>query len=151
MPFRPGSFIETTRGTRRLLNDKLAKGLGIPKAWLEGIYPHTKTIWRTPAVHLLEYIGQLLQIEELSLPTNPGTSHRPAEAPPPNWYPPFTWKPPDMGPTSNWTRERVFNLIRACVPYENPGVMIANGLQDLRCHRSNYDLEGPRPTHLQLL
>jgi hypothetical protein len=30
-------------------------------------------------------------------------------------------------------------------------VVIEHGLQDLRRHRSNYDSEGPKPTHLQLL
>jgi hypothetical protein len=30
MPARPGSFIVTAQGTRRLLNDELAKGLGTP-------------------------------------------------------------------------------------------------------------------------
>jgi len=39
MPARPGSFIRTDQGTRRLLHDELAKGLGVPKTWIGDCYP----------------------------------------------------------------------------------------------------------------
>jgi hypothetical protein len=97
-------------------------------------------------------LGQLLQRKELApAPRTPGTDTRHTETSPQAQHDPFTWKPPDLGPQSEWTRKRVFNLIRAASQYENPGTLIKHGLQDLRRHRSNYDSEGPRPKHLQLL
>jgi hypothetical protein len=39
MPYIPGSLIETSRGVRRVLNDEIARGLGVPKTWLGEVYP----------------------------------------------------------------------------------------------------------------
>jgi hypothetical protein len=122
MPSWPGALVHTPKGTRRLLNDELARGQGTPKAWLEDVYPHSKTVRRTHAVHLLEYLGQLFLNKKLTSPAHPGTSRPPRKTPPQTKHESLVWKLPDFGPTSEWTRERVFNLIRAAILYEQPGV-----------------------------
>lgn len=52
MPFIPGSLISTPRGTRRILNDEIARGLGVPKKWLGEVYPTGQLIRRTVALHI---------------------------------------------------------------------------------------------------
>jgi hypothetical protein len=82
MPAWPGSLICTPRGTHRLLNDELARGLGTPKTWLGTAYPRARVVQRTPAVHILEFLGQFLIRQDLQVPVDPGTTHPPMEAPP---------------------------------------------------------------------
>jgi hypothetical protein len=151
MPAWPGSLIGTTKGTRRLLNDELARGLGVTKPWLDKAYPKGGSVRRTPAVHILEYLGQFLVNDSSTDPDAAVADQPPTEASPPQDQAPFTWHPPDLGPLSPWTRQRVFNLLEASMHYEEPGPIIESGLQDLRRHRTNYDSEGPRPKNLQLL
>jgi len=57
MPFIPGSLISTPRGTRRLLNDEIARGLGVPKKWLEEVYPTGQLVRRTVALHIFRGTG----------------------------------------------------------------------------------------------
>jgi hypothetical protein len=54
MPAKPGSFIRTRKGIRGLLNDELAKGLGVPKSWLGDFYPSGKAVASTVPLHLLK-------------------------------------------------------------------------------------------------
>jgi hypothetical protein len=54
MPPIAGSFINTPKGIRRLLNDELAKGLGMPKTWLEDNYPDGASLKTTVALHILK-------------------------------------------------------------------------------------------------
>jgi hypothetical protein len=71
MRARPGSFIQTDRGTRRLLHDELAKGLGAPKNWIGDRYPDGRTLQPTVALHILENLSPLLQKEVLQPRSNP--------------------------------------------------------------------------------
>jgi hypothetical protein len=57
MPFIPGSLISTPRGTRRLMNDEIARGLGVPKKWLGEVYPTGRLIRRTVALHIFRGSG----------------------------------------------------------------------------------------------
>jgi hypothetical protein len=150
MPAWPGSLISTPRGTRKLLNAELAQGLGTPKPWLGDVYPQSGTVRRTPAVHILEYVGLFLVKQEPARVRTVDPDHPLEETLSQINRLPFSWKPPDLGPSSDWTRQRVFNLIEAALHYENPGLLIERGLQALHHHRSNYDEDGPNPTHLQL-
>jgi hypothetical protein len=152
MPAWPGSLIDTVKGVRRILNDELAKGQGMPTGWTGGQYPASNTTRRTPAVHILEYLSGALTSPPAAQVLEP-TDDDDAESIPdliPR-HETFTWKPPDLSPTSAWTLERVQHLIMACLEYENPGPMIEQGLMMLRRHRTNYNSEGPIPTNLQLL
>jgi hypothetical protein len=47
--------------------------------------------------------------------------------------------------------DRVYSLIQASVSLPNPGEVILEGLELLRIYRGNYDVDGPKPTRLQLL
>jgi hypothetical protein len=59
MPAIPGAFIRMKHGPRRLLHDELCNGLGVRKPWILG-YPDGKTVQRTIALQLLEFITPLL-------------------------------------------------------------------------------------------
>jgi hypothetical protein len=63
----------------------------------------------------------------------------------------FSWKPPDLSPTSDWTKARVQNLVAAALLFQDPGPLIEEGLRILQRHRTIYRPEGPNPTHLQLI
>jgi hypothetical protein len=51
MPHIPGSLIETSSGVRRILNDEIARGLGVPKTWLGEVYPSGQLVRRRVALH----------------------------------------------------------------------------------------------------
>jgi hypothetical protein len=155
MPAWPGRVIETPRGVRRLLNDELARGQGAPKSWLADTYPRSETVRITVAVHLLEYLSELMSTAP---PTKKPSSNdtrddigNPFEPPEDDEHPPFSWNPPDLAPRSAWTRERTFSLIQAALKYDDPGALIEEGMKMLRRHRTNYTAEGTNPTHLQLM
>jgi hypothetical protein len=63
----------------------------------------------------------------------------------------FIWKPPDLSPDSEWTKETIHELQAACDKYEDSETLFNDGLERLARHRGNYDEDGPCPTHLQLL
>jgi hypothetical protein len=63
----------------------------------------------------------------------------------------YSWRPPDLSATSDWTKARVSHLISSALLFQDPGPLIEEGLRILRRHRTNYTSEGPNPTHLQLL
>jgi hypothetical protein len=151
MPAWPGSLIETQRGVRRLLNDELARGQGTPKAWLGEHYPRGSVVRKTVAVHLFEYLSDLIVAGDAEIPPlieRPDDDSTEAT----NFdEPPFSWVPPDLSPTSDWTRDRAYNLVQAALQYEEPGPIIEDGMKMLERHRSNYTADGPKPTHLQLL
>jgi hypothetical protein len=100
IPAQAGSLIWTKRGTRRLLNNELAKGLGIPKVWMADQYPPGWLVHDTVDVHLLEYLTTDLSDHETPTRiTNPSTKERTAT----NFIPedspiPYSWKPPNLSP-----------------------------------------------------
>jgi hypothetical protein len=153
MPPIAGSFIQTPKGVRRLLNDELAKGLGMPKTWLEDHYPDGASLRTTVALHILESLTPLLVHAQggpvaanLQDPEVPNFVREPI----PNDES-FEWRPPDLSPSAPWYKARVLDLIRACCLYPTPGPMIEEGLIMLRHHRSNYTATHPDPHHLQIL
>jgi hypothetical protein len=149
MPARPGSFIRTDRGMRRLLHDELAKGLGTPKIWIGDCYRNGGTLQHTVALHILESLSPLLYTEDVGASLNPQDPHNPAyfvSEPPPKNAAAFDWRPPDLSPQGAWYKARVEDLL-----YPDPGPLIEEGLLILRRHRGNYNAEGPDPTYLQLL
>jgi hypothetical protein len=134
MPAWPGSWIDTPRGVRRLLNDELSKGQGTPKAWLGEHYPHGSVVRKTVAVHILEYLSDTLvqnspvvQITPEMLEPRPDCVDAAEEVP-------FSWVPPDLSPTSDWTKDRVYNLIQAAIQYDEPGPIIEESMRMLARH-----------------
>jgi hypothetical protein len=98
MPSRPGCPIVTLQGTRRLLNDELAKGLGTPKGWVAERYPDGRVLTLTVSLHILEGLSPALLKESLQVPsTPPELDSLLAQPPKPDPVPvPFVWKPPDL-------------------------------------------------------
>jgi hypothetical protein len=147
--------IVTERGTRRLMNDELARGQGTPKSWLGDQYPKGKMVRQTIAVHLLEYLSPLLTRPRVNREDGkPHPTPKVQDRQAPDIAPgqiPFEWKPPDLSSESAWNRTRIENLIHAAQRYVDPGPIIEEGMEILRRHRGNYDTNGPRPTHLQLV
>jgi hypothetical protein len=151
MPPWPGHLIDTPKGVRRLLNDELTRGLGTPKAWLGDIYPRSETVRQTVPVHLLEYLSDVMVTTSNDVQWNATTWDKVTTIPDVPVNAPFSWNPPNLEPTSDWTRQRAYNLIQAALLYEDPGKLINEGMRMLNTHRTNYTAEGPNPTHLQLL
>jgi hypothetical protein len=155
MPFQPGSFIRTDRGVRRLLHNELCIGLGVPKPWVHE-YPDGRSVQRTVALHLLEYLTRLV-VEPVNPEPAPVQKVTMKRSPTVTICEKiddlivFSWKPPDLLPGSDWTREMIRDLRAACDEYEDADIMFKDGLKRLKRHRGNYDSEGPNPTHLQLL
>jgi hypothetical protein len=158
MPAHPGHLISTLRGTRRLLNDKLARRQGVPKSWMANKYPRSKLVNRTVVpVHILEYAGAML-----TKPVKPVEPDEDSDEEPPSLIPrcfasehelvePFHWNPPNIAAGSEWTKARVTNLLAAAQRYSDPAKLIEDGMLMLRKHQDNYDAEGPTHTHMQLL
>ena len=64
---------------------------------------------------------------------------------------PIQWKPPDLSKGGVWYQARVARLKASALRYKDYHRIVAQGLEDLERHRSNYNMDGPTPTTLQLL
>jgi hypothetical protein len=124
MPARPGSLIMTCQGTRQLLNDESAKGLGTPKGWLTDHYPNSRPLIHTVLLHILEGLSPALLHNDA--PALPAPASDPVES---TDTPPtpsadelsFEWKPPDLSYGSPWYKGRVANLVAtACTKVWSP-------------------------------
>ncbi len=62
---------------------------------------------------------------------------------------PWTWKPPDLRPGTDWYAVRVANLADACKGIKHREKWFRQGLADLERHRRNYQGDGIK--ELQLL
>ena len=165
MPAFAGSYIQTTKGIRRLLHDELSKGLGVPSTWLDNIYPKGNLVEQTVGVHMFEYLTSALHeptkaieveepsdvgdLEQAFITVNKLLISDESENPDSD----FTWVPPDLAIDSPWFRERTKNLQDAATKCfgEDPTAVIEEGLIALEHHRSNYTATHPDPKHLQLL
>ena len=156
---------------RRLYPDELAKGLGVPKAWLPEDPRKIKAthVDRLTCSHLWETLGLEIssRMHERSIRSETESStpvdqdvHIPQSTPPPPVdaneapkveYPDWAWTLPDLRPNQPWYRRRYGNLRRIVkqYPLEDREKMLWEGKQDLHRHRNNYGPEGPQ--HLQLL
>jgi hypothetical protein len=155
MPAIPGAFIQTDHGPRRLLHDEFCNGLGVPKPWIRR-YPDGKTVQLTIALHLLKFITPLLlqpavprpiPVPEMPLKRSKVVTNVRDVGD----LVVFSWKPPDLSPGLSWTRETIQELREACDTYDDSEAMFQDGLEKMKRHHSNYDEDGPNPTHLQLL
>jgi hypothetical protein len=166
MPAHTGSYIRTKKGTRRLLHDELAKGLGVPSTWLDKEYPDGRLMEQSIGVHIFEYLTPALQEKPLHNRNPPLTDGTFSPGPFPNILlnnttddshgSDFHWVPPNLMTTGIWHKKRVYNLKRAALQChrefgEDPATVIADGMRALEHHRSNYTATHPEPKHLQLL
>lgn len=102
MPPIAMGFIQTPNGTRCLLNDKLAKGLGMPKTWQEDNYPDGFSLKTTVALNIFKSITPLLVHEKrtpvVANPEDPQVPYSVWEPIPKDEY--FAWRPPSLLPSA---------------------------------------------------
>lgn len=157
MPYRKGAWVQTERGTRRLRDDELVRGLGGPKEWkgslAEGI------VQRTTSIFIWEHLASSLAEDGKGGPPQGKRGVRTHGRKNEDWEEweedpravPIAWKPPNLGPDGEWYRVRIRNLREATRDLPNAQEEYEKGIRDLEVHRTNYDDEGPRPSTLQLL
>ncbi|CAJ1939541.1 unnamed protein product [Cylindrotheca closterium] len=85
MPHRIGARIETEKGIRRLMKDKLARGLGIQKGAEEGLAAHS--LHQSTSLFHWEYLSYLM--ERLKDHGTPGSDHGPRPTSTPMRNPPL--------------------------------------------------------------
>ena len=61
MPERSGQVIIVDGKRRRLLDQELAKGLGVPKSWLKNSTRRCEMLKETTSIHILEYLIPFLE------------------------------------------------------------------------------------------
>ena len=162
MPSTAGKLIRTPQGVRRLEVDEFIRGLGgTPEGRpCFGHHPLRNMANRSTSLFHWEYVLGVIAKEHSRRDTLGDTTHGPQRAHETSPLPqpgvqgnttPFRWKPPDLRPGSRWYEARMTSLRRAAQEYPDPGLLVREGIEALSRHRDNYDAEGPRPTHLQLL
>jgi hypothetical protein len=155
LPPWAGSWIQTTKGVRRLLADELARGIGIPKSWGDLEALPGGLISNVTSLHIWESIAPTVAALNLHLNDSPTLAPQQFVDPAPSdsvfeseaveW----TWEVPDISHGSEWHRARVMNLLHACKSLPGRERLFEEGLTALDVHRTNYGSEGAQ--HLQLL
>ena len=154
MPPHPGSMIRTDRGVRQLQTDKFGRGLGFLNSDSKLI--SSKLAKQTTSVYHWEYLSPIFT-EAVTETLTPSSSETipvidlitsSSIDTPPSFD--FAWRPPDLSIDGAWYKERISNLHRASMQYNNSEEVYEDGLLRLERHRKNYDDEGPNPTFLQL-
>ena len=160
MPGKPGSWIRTEQGIRRLTVEEVGRGLGIPKSWTIPISLLThQRLEATTSLFHWEYITQCL-VDSLNI-----TSAAPSTEEEERFFildvksksshqaksTDIAWHPPDLAEGHRWYQDRVNTLTLCAQDLPNPSQVVADGIDDLQRHRTNYDQYGATPTTLQLL
>ena len=171
MPDKIGSWVATDRGIRRLQAEELAKAKGLPSEWRnkqlsipsESTSPATALhIWTEVCDSLSSWLkephlgtarGNLpsSEVPVTGPPSKPGdevetqSSSRPSsptglEEAEREWI----YELPDLTMGSPWYVERVQNLQRAIIGRPDYDELLAEGLDALEVHRTNYTDEGPK-------
>ena len=163
MPPACGRWIKTPKGYRRLHADELAKGLGVPKAWVtDDRKIRSQDVNQLTSLHIWEGVTNSIssQLQKLSpakrkevqgaLPASRG-SRLEVNAEGKSTSSEWSWTPPSLKLSGRWYRNRLRNLKKAVKTYppQERSRMIEDGKRDLARHRGNYGPDGPR--HLQIL
>ena len=160
MPCRPGLWIKTRSGSRRLQPDEVLRGLGVPKE--AAVDLDLGLLQRTTCLFILEALVDsfkhlhlsILDKKTLSSGQNSDSTARTTRMqgdPEPPTLIPFQWQPPDLRPGGEWHQARLLNLKTASLVCPDPTKAYADGVKALEIHRRNYNAEGPDPQQLQLL
>jgi hypothetical protein len=163
MPSSMGAYVQTERGTRRLMPEETSRGLGVPKEWKidpkkisEGSLERTTSLfhWEHLSSTLSGVAGALMttatRVEPL-LPPLDWRGMRDKTRPTPATNVPFSWKPPDLREGKEWYQKRMSNLQKAAESFPNPRRVINEGRAALAIHRNNYTVDGPAAKQLKLL
>jgi hypothetical protein len=110
MPSVMGAYVQTERGTRRLMPEESGRGLGVPKEWR--IDPKTITkgsLERTTSLFHWEYLSSTLSRVNREVtkveprpPVLTWSEMRNKTQPTPVTNVPFSWKPPDLREGKEW-------------------------------------------------
>lgn len=167
MPDALGSWVATDRGIRRLQADELAKAKGLPSEWRNKKLSIPPECTRpATALHIWTEICDSLSTwlkkphtsshpeeESTSPPSDPHSAIDPEAKSPPRSNSPtgleeaekeWQYELPDLTMGSPWYIERVQNLQRAIVGRPDYDELLADGLDALEVHRTNYTEEGPK-------
>ena len=163
IPSRPGLFIETEKGIRRVLLEEFVRGLGLPKSTLEMPHAALKALaghstslfhWEYLSTCLLELVQNSPQKQATSL-TGPSLNSKTPKARVETKLllasPEFKWKPPDLSVGSPWYQDQVESLKQAAATFENPEEVYREGIEILEVVRRNYSDTGPEPKKLQIV
>ena len=143
MPPKVGSIIQTEKGTRRLTQEELARGLGIPKGEETGL--GVKSLHRSSSLFHWEYLSRSLErLQELDEPpptpsagsSDPSLLQERSEhhksnsstSTSPKALHSFSWQPPDLKEDGEWCRQRTANLCKAARAYVNTEEVFQDGL-----------------------
>jgi hypothetical protein len=159
MPSVMGAYVETERGTRRLMPEETSRGLGVPKEWKVDPKKITKgSLERTTSLFHWEYLSTTLsRVERAKAKSDPlprplnWNEMRDKTRPTPVKNVPFSWKPPDLREGQEWHQRRMANLRKAAESFPDPTSVIDEGLAALATHRNNYTVDGPEAKKLKLL
>ena len=125
MPARAGAWIHSSDGFRRLHADEIGRGIGLSKEWLSHSHLPSKVLCKTPSLHVLERLGEVLAVSCANVvsETNETHAHINEEPQPPPKQAvkgdgliledspgEFTWTVPDLRPNKGWYRRRLSNL-----------------------------------------
>jgi hypothetical protein len=150
-------------GLRQLDPEEWTKIKGLPKSWRPG--PKSlRGIVESPGAHEWGALGDFLTHLEASRNTAPPMVDPPMSQPPPSPGAPsqetsvpgpsttpegWAWKPPDLGPNSDFYHRQSARLREVTLELGGPDEWIKNGEAALVKHRSNYGPDGPK--HLVVL
>ena len=162
MPAVMGAYVQTERGTRRLMPEETSRGLGVPKEWKIDPKKITKgSLERTTSLFHWEYLSATLSRAASVTTLRAGASSVSNHTVPPSpvFVPgttpeenvPFSWRPPDLREGKAWHQKRMANLRKAACSFPDPARVIDEGIAALATHRNNYTLEGPSAKKLKLL
>jgi hypothetical protein len=159
MPSSMGAYIQTERGTRRLMPEESGRGLGIPKEWkidpkgiTNGLLKHTTNLfhWEYLSATLSRAAGETKESKPLPQPLTWKAVKNESQGDPAQ-HAPFSWKPPDLREGQEWHKQRMTNLRKAAESFPDPTSVIEEGVAALKTHRGNYTLDGPAAKKLKLL
>lgn len=154
LPSRPDSWIETRDGRRRILDEEIGRGLGVPKSWkVDYARGNARDdLNHTSSVFLWEYLGRCLTSTSNARDNSVNAQMDPVfRIYDTTRVSAFAWAPPDLTEHGDWYRAAVRDLRTAAARYPDPSAVYTDGLQCLANHRRNYDATGSTPTTLQIL
>jgi hypothetical protein len=156
MPVTPGEIIQTNRGRQRLLNDEVARGLGVRKHYLDALWLTACLLRETTSLHILEYLTPLLLespllvlkseisrvgggLAQIDRGTPTETRIQPlvlVESPVDVVFllSVFTWWPPNLHEGKAFYNVQVRSLTNARQSFPNPNEVFQDGLKILSIH-----------------
>lgn len=149
-PAPPTPFMtRSQKGIRRVTPTEWQAIRGYPASW-EFSQRRLHFAMIRPGAHEWNALGKILVSwlnDAGQVPSVSGLHLSPREIPEVEVQPvppPWTWRPPDLGMTSAFYRQRTHRLRQVSSLFTDQEDIYAQGLQDLASHRLNYGDAGPQ-------